>query len=637
MKVRLCKVLAFALLAITASAPTFAQIGGMSSPGASTNPNTGSIIVYLRSQDGEPLPETAVPLIRLTSLGDGMPLPSAPMPVGVGWAFTGLATGNDYEVLVTANGYLPGHETVGIPAMPGATSEVIVFLRPADQELVFRRPAGQFVLAPKAAKEIQRALKDLQSGKMQSAQKHTQKAIDLAPANPYAQYVMGMTYLLSRQFVQAKPYLEKSVSIDPRESQSLRALGTVRYQLGDEPGAVDVLTKAVQLDRKSWRAEWLLAAAYLEEKQYAEARDHAERALKIDKQAAGEVELLLGRALAGLGDRERAAAAFDEFAARYPKNANASKAREWAEIMRQPPPKREARPERPAESIPRAPASPGPKLVSEPPVEVPPRPDWAPPDIDASRPFLVQAATCPVRQILARAGKNAEELVDSLQKFSAREDFQAIEIKHGDDLEKPSETSFSYLVFVNQTSPQTFDVKEVRGSGSAPAHLPTRVQDLGVAALALAFHPVIQKSLDWKCEGLGTWGDRPAWVVHFEQKPKAPNVLAWFQGPMHSYALPLKGRAWVSERSGQVLHLDTDLVSEIKPIDLKREHFSIDYKPVLFKEHHVELWLPESVDTYIQYQGHFLHYYHHFSDFKLFWVGASEKIGNPKEAAEERK
>jgi tetratricopeptide (TPR) repeat protein len=634
MKVLSCKVFALVLLVAAVSASTFAQIGGISSPGASTN--TGSIIVYLRSQDGEPLPETAVPWIRLTSLGDGMPLPSVPMPMGVGWAFTGLVTGNDYEVLVTANGFLPGHETVGIPNMPGATSEVIIFLRPADQELVFRRPAGQFVLAPKAAKEIQRALKDLQAGKVQSAQKHTQKAIDLAPGNPYAQYVMGMTYLLSRQFTQAKPYLEKSVSIDPREPQSLRALGTVRYQLGDDPGAVDVLTKAVQLDKKSWRAEWLLAAAFLEEKQYAEARDHAERALKIDKQSAGEVELLLGRALAGWGDREGAAAAFDEFAARYPKNANASKAREWARIMREPPPKPEVKSEAPRDSVPRAAEAAGSKLAAEPPAEVPPRPDWAPLDIDASKPFLVQGATCPIRHILARAGRNAEELVNSLQEFSAREDFQAIEIKHGDDLEKPSQESFSYLVFINQPTPEAFNVKEVRGSGSAPAHLPTRVQDLGAPALALAFHPVIQKNLDWKCEGLGTWDDQPAWVVRFEQKSKAPNVLSWFQGPIHSYALPLKGRAWVSERSGQVLHLDTDLVHGIKPIDLKREHFSIDYKPVLFKEHRVELWLPESVDTYIQYQGHFFHYYHHFSDFKLFWVGASQKIGNPKDETEQQ-
>lgn len=574
-------------------------------------------------------------MIRLTSLGDNMPLPNSPSPSGDGWVFTGLVSGNDYEVLVTANGYSPGHETVGLPNMPGASSSVIVFLRPVDQELVFRRPSGQFLLAPKAAKEIQRALQDLQSGKIASAQKHTQKAIQMAPANPYAQYVMGMTYVFSRKFAEAKPFLEKSVSIDPKEAQSLTALGTVRYRLGDDPGAIEVLTKAAQLDAKSWKAEWLLADSYLQEKKYAEARDHARQALKIDGQKAGQVELLLGSALAGLNDRAGAAEAFENFAAHYPKDPNAAKAREWAKLMREAPkPKAASTRSQPFPLL--AAGASEVNGMPAPPAEVPPRPDWAPLDVDAVNPFVVSNATCHLPEVLKKAGKNAEELVASLQQFSAKENFQAIELKHSTELQKPSESAFNYLVFVNQTSPRAFDVKEVRDVGRVQTQLPVQIADLGVPALALAFHPVIQKDLEWKCEGLGTWDDQAAWVIRFQQNPKEPNVLLWFQGPTHSLPLPLKGRAWVSERSGQVLHLDTDLVNEIKVIDLKREHFSIDYKPVVFTAHHVELWLPENVDTYIQFEGHFLHYYHHFSDFKLFWVGASQKIGSPKEETDQQ-
>jgi hypothetical protein len=143
---------------------------------------------------------------------------------------------------------------------------------------------------------------------------------------------------------------------------------------------------------------------------------------------------------------------------------------------------------------------------------------------------------------------------------------------------------------------------------------------------------MIQPDLNWTCEGLGTWGNQAAWVVHFEQKPHAPDVLLWFQGPRHSFSLPLKGRVWISEQTYQALHLDTDLLKPIRSIDLRREHFSINYAPVSFTQHDVQLWLPDSVDTYIQFEGHFLHYYHRFSDFKLFWVGSSQKIGKPKEA-----
>jgi len=272
-----------------------------------------------------------------------------------------------------------------------------------------------------------------------------------------------------------------------------------------------------------------------------------------------------------------------------------------------------------------------------PPVEVPPRADWAPPDIDAAKPFVVSAATCPLEQILEAAGANAEELVTTLQEFSAKEDFQGIEIKRGGQLERPDEHAFTYLVFIDQVSPQAFGVQEYRNEGNAEARLPGRVQDTGVPAMALAFHPIIQPNLEWKCEGLGTWNDQPAWVVHFKQRPNRPNALAWFSSPMHNYSLPLKGRAWVSERGSYVLHLETDLMGEIQPIDLKRQHFSIDYKQVSFPTQKVDLWLPEKVDSYIQYQGHFLHYYHHFSDFKLFWVSATQKISDPKDAKPEEK
>jgi tetratricopeptide (TPR) repeat protein len=582
----------------------------------------GTVTVYLRTEDGQPLPQKLTPIITIGRVEGGAASSIVPQQLGDGWTFSGVGIGNDYKVQVVATGYTPAQEQVYMPNTPGASASVIVFLHPIDQELVFHRPTGQFVLPPRAGKEIQHAFGDLQSGKLASAQKHTQRGIALAPENPYAQYVMGLTYLFADQWKQAKPYLEKSVSTDPRQPLALAALGTARYRLGDDAGAVEVLSKAVQLDASSWKTEWLLAASYLGEKQYGQAREHAEQAIKVGKQQAGQVRLVLGQALAGLGEREAAAQTFEAFAAQYPKDPNAAQVLQWAKLMREPP-----------KLVP-VKAGVGPNaLVPVPAVEVSPRVDWAPPDVDAVQPFVVSTLTCPLDQILKAAGTNAEQLVTTLQQFSAKEDFQSIEIKRGGQLERPDELAFNYMVFIDQISPLAFDVKEFRNQGNkgaAEAQLPGTVSDTGVPAMALAFHPVIQPDLEWKCEGLGTWKDQPAWVVHFQQRPDRPNSLALFSTPMQSYSLPLKGRAWVSERGGQVIHLDTDLVKPIEPLNLKREHFSIDYKQVSFRTQKVDLWLPENVDTYFQYRGHFLHYYHHFSDFKLFWVGATQKISDPK-------
>ncbi|MGC2254368.1 MAG: hypothetical protein WA563_07490, partial [Candidatus Acidiferrales bacterium] len=73
-------------------------------------------------------------------------------------------------------------------------------------------------------------------------------------------------------------------------------------------------------------------------------------------------------------------------------------------------------------------------------------------------------------------------------------------------------------------------------------------------------------------------------------------------------------------------------VRPVAEIKLEREHFVIDYEAVAFPKHKVTLWLPENVDSYFQYRGHYLHHYHRFSNFKLFWTGATEKIGQPRGA-----
>lgn len=627
-----------ALLFLMMSHVTSAQLGiAQSTPNINPGPNGntldttgfGRITVYLRLESGQPLPQQVTPILRIASVAGGAPLDIAPRQAGNGtWFFDGVGIGNDFNVVVTAAGYMAAGERVHIPNTPGTTVDVIVLMRPIDDELVYHPPNSDFALAPKAQREIQHSLDDLQHGQFQSSVKHTQRALQIAPDNPYVEYVMGLTYVLQQQFKQARPFLEKSVSTDARQPNALNALGTVCYRLGDNRGAIEALSKAVQLDGTMWKAEWTLAVAYLGERKYSQAREHAEQAMKIGKDKAGQAQLALGQALAGLGEREQAAKLFEKFAAEYPKDPNATTALKWAALIRQPI-------EVNVPTVGALPTDMG--IPPAPSIEIPPRADWAPPDIDAVKPFVISDATCSLEQVLKSAGQNAERFVSTLEEFSATEEFQAIEMKRDGALDKPSAEAYNYFAFVEHVTPTVFQVNEVREQRSQPVQLSTRISDLGVPGLALAFHPTIQPDLDWTCEGLGKWNDRPAWVVHFRQRVDRPSVLAMFATPSHSFSMPLKGRAWVSQQNGEVLHLDTDLVKEIQPVDLKREHFAIDYKLVSFEKHKTDLWLPENVDSYIQYQGHFLHHYHHFTNFKLFWVGATQTISDPKQAKEQQK
>ncbi|MGC2254911.1 MAG: tetratricopeptide repeat protein [Candidatus Acidiferrales bacterium] len=151
----------------------------------------------------------------------------------------------------------------------------------------------------------------------------------MAPGNPYVNYVMGMSYVLAKQEAKAQPYLEESVSLDPNEATSLLALGTLRFDQGNYAGAVDLLSKAAKLDPSSWKAEWLLADACLRQRDFPQAREHAEDALAAGKGKADRVRLVLAEAVAAMGDRAGALATLDHFLSDHPNDPDALKFRAW--------------------------------------------------------------------------------------------------------------------------------------------------------------------------------------------------------------------------------------------------------------------------------------------------------------------
>jgi tetratricopeptide (TPR) repeat protein len=596
-------------------------------------PAKGSITIFIRGQDGGPI--DVIPKITLSSMRGEVP--GFPQRNGsTGWVFNDVEEGDTYEVDVTADGYMPAHESANL--MNGeSNADVIVFLTPVGDKPLFRPPAGQFVLAPRAQKEVEKGIKDLQDGRIPSSQKHFEKALSMAPGNPYVNYVMGMSYLMARQLPQAKPYLEKSVSIDPKQPAALLALGTLRYQSADYSGAIQTLTQNVQIDPTSWKSEWMLADSYLRQREFEQAKTHSEKALSVGKEKATKVQLVLGQALAGLGDRDAAVKALQEYATAYPKDPNMDRIQAFIAKLQQPAviqtsfSQPSTATNGPSNSVLSASSGTLEIYTPPPPVELPPKENWAPVDVDTEKPFVIPGAGCPVAKVLDEAGKNAVRFVTDLQEFSATEEYQSVEVKRDERLETPDERTFNYFVYIEKPTAKMLVVQEIRDAEHGPVDVPGRLTDVGAPGLVLAFHPFFRDDFQWQCEGLGEWKDQPAWLVHFEQKSDRPiSRLASFTTPMEEFDLPLKGRAWISTKTGQVMRLEADLIQSIEQVNLKRQHWVIEYAPVSFTTHKVTLWLPESVDLYIQYQNHYLHHHHEYSNFKLFWVGTSQKIEDPK-------
>ncbi|MFZ0855277.1 MAG: hypothetical protein WAN10_00335 [Candidatus Acidiferrales bacterium] len=114
--------------------------------------------MYLQSEDE--IPVSAIPQMTLTSLSD-TPIPQFPRLNGKAWIFSGLPIGTSYELDVKVDGFQPFHETVDIPDMEYGTANVVVTLRPIDEQLTYHPPTGQFMLAPRVQKEVQQGLRDL--------------------------------------------------------------------------------------------------------------------------------------------------------------------------------------------------------------------------------------------------------------------------------------------------------------------------------------------------------------------------------------------------------------------------------------------------------------------------------------------
>lgn len=605
---------------------------------------SATLMIYLRDEYGSS--PASAPIFTVNSLTFNSANIAPPRPFEGGWVLTGLQPRDEYEIEVSISGYKVAHQYVIMPDVPvnaggGAiTTTVIIYLNPVNGNDDTLAPASGVILAPRAEKEVQHALKDLRSNNLSSAQKHADKALEMAPGNPYVNYLLGMCYLRMNKLPEAKASLEKSVSLDPKRAPALQALGMLRYRETDYAGASQLLEQAVQLDPTAWKASWMLASCYLHQQNYQMARVAAVKAVKAGKEDAAPVQLLLGEALAGVGQREKAISAFETFLKAYPKDPSASQIRDWIASLKQPPAAASAKTDTaPAAASTAPPQTPRMELATSlpaklpmPTAELPPKENWAPPDVDSVHPPVAAASSCSLPKVIQDAGKTAVELVSDVQKFSAREDFQSVEIKRNEQLETPEMRKFDYMVLLDDSRPHLPEVSEFRTRISGPA-MPTGFIADGAPVLALAFHPDFRDDFTWTCEGLGAWNNQPTWIVHFEQRADRPTSrLRAVELPSVEYPLALRGRAWVSKSGGQIVHLETDLIKPVNAIDLKREHFSVDYQPVSFRSHNMKLWLPQNVDVYLQYQGHFLHHYHHFSNFTLFWVGADQRIGQPKDS-----
>jgi hypothetical protein len=83
--------------------------------------------------------------------------------------------------------------------------------------------------------------------------------------------------------------------------------------------------------------------------------------------------------------------------------------------------------------------------------------------------------------------------------------------------------------------------------------------------------------------------------LHFEESTNLNKSFTAITIGRSVYLPRFRGRAWVATSNGEVLPIETDLVSLIPQIDLQLERMVIEYAPIAFPARQVRLWLSNKI------------------------------------------
>ena len=586
-----------------------AQVGDL----AALQYGSANAEIYVKGPHGEPLKGSAV--VTLFRVGGQF--------FNQGTAEGGLAKFDrmpysEFTVQVIAPGYQTASKRFEISKAGAVT--VTVDLQPLDAEDA-AASVGFYALSPKVQKDVGKALQALHSNKPSGALSHLQAAEKNAPNSAEIQYLFGVYSSQTNDPFRAKSYWMKTLDLNPRHLSALIALGQDLLHENKAAEALPFLQRAVKVEPESWRAQALLSEACVLQGLNDEAVQHAQRAIDLGHERAATAELVLVRVLVQKNQVPEAISKLETFVKVHPEDKDTAK---YLERLKNPPAAASNASAAAGDLSVDAAASGADAL--------PVPSNWLPPDVDSSVPAVEPGATCSVDDVVKKAGQRLSDLISDVDRFTATESLVHESINRYGMPSVPEKRHFDYVVAIQEIQHKYLNVEEFRSVNGAPPDFPEGVATNGLPALVLIFHPFNAGDFAMTCEGLARVSGGLAWQVHFKQRPDKPNLIKRYRigadGP--SYPVALKGRAWISSDTYQIVRLETDLVAPLPEIKLRAEHTNIEYGPVKFREGTVSMWLPQRADVYYDWRGRRIHRRHSFSNYLLFGVDERQKISTPK-------
>jgi tetratricopeptide (TPR) repeat protein len=487
------------------------------------------------------------------------------------------------------------------------------------------RPAiaeGQLRIKPKARRDYHQACVALKNKNVADAEQHLRKAIQHDPKYAAAWVTLGQVLVARQRNEEARRACQQGSTADTTYAPAYLCLADIAARAHAWAEVLKLSARVLELDPVHNAVAYEYhAAASLDLHDLTTAEKSALRAVEIDKDhREPRVHFVLAQIYEAKGDPANEALQLREYL-KYAGNPDDVAAIQQflsrlEEQLGQP------------KTVAAAPAS-SPRKIAE-----SSQRSWAPADIDEAVPPVRTDTACPLPQVLKETSKHTQDLIENLQRISASERIDQIDIGKNGKSRNAGTQVVNYVAQIEENSLGYPTMTEYRYASSGMRQ-PSLV-DTGTVAFALIFHPSHLENFDFRCEGLTDLQASPVWQVHFQERPDESKSFHAMRVGGSVYLPRLKGRAWIATDTFQVLRIETDLVSPIPQIDLQVEHLVIAYAPVDFQKRHVRLWLPESASLYIGYRGHRYERKHNFSDFQLFWVDAGQTIkdSNPNKDAQ---
>ena len=396
-----------------------------------------NVYVSVREPNGLPVTENATVKLLCPLAGINISGPTNDTALA---QFPNIPAG-ECTVEVGAPGYKPAHErTLVADSLKPDDQYVYVYLHPSSESAT----SWAHTLVPlNVLKEMDKGTQAMRKNHADDARKHFLKAEETAPQNPDVQYLLGLLDSSLKDQDAASARYERAISLYPAHEHALVALGEIQLRNKNAREAAATLEKAVRANTRSYRAQLYLAAALLQQGDFAGAKPHAQKAVELAGEKIAMARSLLGEILVGEGDRGAARQEFELVVRDHPKDPAATIAKSDLEDL-----------DKPTDvAISRAStvlSSTGNEGSADAELGSGPIRPWGPSDVDTIKPGVAGDVTCSAADIVARAGEASTDQLGNFEKFMASEHIEHEEIDRNGKPGAVRAHDFSYLVFSYQ-------------------------------------------------------------------------------------------------------------------------------------------------------------------------------------------